>query len=215
MTPATALTNQIRAATSFIHCVKCSEEIYGAVPRLKGKGPNRSVCDSCFKANKAKTDSEGHRARRAKLRETKKPYVENKKCSRCKEEKHRSLFHKNANWKDGLSLYCVLCQKIKSHEQFLIHREKMRRRCAAYRAKKAGAEGSHTAADLEKMKKDQGGVCNTCKKPPEKWHADHIVALSKGGSDWIENIQMLCLSCNVKKSNKTNEEFLRQLEEEA
>jgi len=43
--------------------------------------------------------------------------------------------------------------------------------------------------------------CN--KKPPEvKLHIDHVFPSSKGGSSKFENLQFLCESCNLKKSNK-------------
>ena len=34
------------------------------------------------------------------------------------------------------------------------------------------------------------------------WHADHIVPHSRGGRTTVENGQLLCPSCNLKKSNK-------------
>ena len=50
--------------------------------------------------------------------------------------------------------------------------------------------------------KQQGGKCAICKKifPIELMHADHIKAWSKGGKTVIENCQMLCKKCNIKKS---------------
>ena len=44
-------------------------------------------------------------------------------------------------------------------------------------------------------------TCNLCGKKL-KLTIDHIVPVSKGGNNFIENIQPLCLSCNSKKSNK-------------
>ena len=52
-------------------------------------------------------------------------------------------------------------------------------------------------------------VCGEC-KPLTK---DHIIPLSKGGSNYITNIQPLCRNCNSKKNNKIihdNPELLKR-----
>ena len=48
------------------------------------------------------------------------------------------------------------------------------------------------------------GVCKLCGKQCEweAWEADHIVPWSKGGKTEVENGQVLCPSCNSKKSDK-------------
>lgn len=49
----------------------------------------------------------------------------------------------------------------------------------------------------------QQGRCAICGKPfkLEEMEGDHIVPWSKGGKTTLENLQMLCKTCNLKKSN--------------
>lgn len=44
-----------------------------------------------------------------------------------------------------------------------------------------------------------GGQCVKCDSN-EELHFDHVIPFSKGGSDTVENIQILCRTCNLKKS---------------
>ena len=50
----------------------------------------------------------------------------------------------------------------------------------------------------------QGGVCVKCNEyfQIEQMEADHIIPWCEGGKTTIENCQMLCRTCNRKKSNK-------------
>lgn len=46
-------------------------------------------------------------------------------------------------------------------------------------------------------------TCQACKST-EQLCVDHIMPISRGGQSDDENLQILCLSCNTKKSNKVN-----------
>lgn len=62
----------------------------------------------------------------------------------------------------------------------------------------------HSFGEWELLKKQYGYTCPCCKKsePNIKLTEDHIIPLCKGGSDLIENIQPLCLNCNIRKHTK-------------
>jgi len=64
--------------------------------------------------------------------------------------------------------------------------------------------GSHTFGEWEILKAQYDWTCPSCKKKESeiKLTEDHIVPLSKGGSDNIENIQPLCRHCNSLKHTK-------------
>ena len=57
---------------------------------------------------------------------------------------------------------------------------------------------------------EQGGDCNGCGThfAPQHLEIDHIISRNKGGTDHIENLQLLCGSCNRIKGNR-GMEYLR------
>ena len=60
---------------------------------------------------------------------------------------------------------------------------------------------------------EQGGDCNGCGIHFQKQHltVDHIIAQAKGGTDHIENLQLLCGHCNSVKGDRGQEYLLAKL----
>jgi 5-methylcytosine-specific restriction endonuclease McrA len=78
------------------------------------------------------------------------------------------------------------------------HPKKVLEHANRHRMRKAGALGSHTELEWEAICRKQKWRCGLClqKKPLT---VDHIVPVSRGGSDYAFNIQALCKSCNCRK----------------
>ncbi len=65
---------------------------------------------------------------------------------------------------------------------------------------------------------DGGRMCFYCDKPLPKpgsskgrnCHFDHLVPMSKGGTDCLSNLRACCKRCNTEKSNTEYEVFLKK-----
>ncbi len=128
-----------------------------------------------------------------------------KRCRHCSAiNDRRWLANKHPNWKGGITFNSNY-KKISSdewrnnnHEQSnFLSLERIRRR--------KNAEGSHTLEEWKNLKIKYNHMCLCCKKfePEIKLTEDHIIPLIVGGTDYIENIQPLCRSCNSRKFTKT------------
>lgn len=67
------------------------------------------------------------------------------------------------------------------------------------RMAKAKALGRHSGIEWDDLLFLSGYRCLRCNVSGEKLTKDHIIPLQCGGSDSIDNLQPLCLSCNVAK----------------
>lgn len=77
------------------------------------------------------------------------------------------------------------------------------------RSRKIGAEGCYGPEDVQRLLRSQNGLCNGCSCDiSEKYTVDHMNPLSRGGSNWPSNLQLLCKTCNSSKNNRTMEEWL-------
>ena len=91
--------------------------------------------------------------------------------------------------------------------------EKKRSHVRNRRARKREAEGFHTDADIREIWDRQSGLCNYCQSDLTEvgHHVDHIIAVTKGGSNWPSNLQCLCPDCNRRKWNLSEDEFFENL----
>ena len=92
---------------------------------------------------------------------------------------------KHWNWKGGIS-------KSKRYARYW---------SALYKFRKKGAGGHFTLGEWENLKIQYNWTCPSCqlKEPSILLTMDHIVPITRDGSNNIENIQPLCRICNSKK----------------
>jgi 5-methylcytosine-specific restriction endonuclease McrA len=67
-------------------------------------------------------------------------------------------------------------------------------------ARKHATDGKYTPADIAQLYEDQGGHCAYCGIGLcGEYHVDHMVPLTKGGSNWPDNLALACPTCNHSK----------------
>ena len=73
---------------------------------------------------------------------------------------------------------------------------------AAIEYQQAGSKREPISDDVKLLVWSRdGGACTRCGSK-ERLHFDHIIPVAKGGSNDAVNIQLLCQSCNLRKSDK-------------
>ena len=83
---------------------------------------------------------------------------------------------------------------------------------ARRRARAAESGGTYGAGDVLAQYDRQRGRCFWCKsRVGETYHVDHVIPISKGGSNGPENIVVSCRACNLKKAAQHPMDFAGRL----
>lgn len=149
----------------------------------------RQVYFNCYECGILSSDKPSHYARKKKHYCSMKCYKLNvKKLPFTKQNAYKGVR------KEGQTKQVYHRNYVKNHPDNISHLK------ARYYARRREAEGSHTLSEWNELKIKFNNKCALCKEE-KKLTKDHIVPISKGGSDYIVNIQPLCRNCNSKKHN--------------
>lgn len=141
----------------------------------------------------------------------------NNVCKPCQKEKARQS---ELNRKGTESYKAKAAAK--ARRMYAKHREKCNERSRSWRQRNPQAakkyrrirrqrlgSGTYTAAQWEQKVQAHGGNCYWCKEPAtDGLVVDHLIPLSRGGQNVIENVVPSCKPCNQSKHMATPEEFL-------
>ena len=135
-------------------------------------------------AKNAESQREYHREWYARDVETRR---EQQRARRDNPETLRKHNERNAKWREENPDYFKEWKEKNPEQAKRLSKASKHR----WRAKEAEAEGSHTSGDLERIYELQRGRCAYCRiKLGGKYQVDHIIPLSKGGTNWPNNLQL-------------------------
>ncbi len=90
-------------------------------------------------------------------------------------------------------------------------------RDANTKAKKHNVSSRLSHKDIIKLMENNPMACNYCncdlsdREDNGMWQIDHVVPMSSGGPNTLDNIVICCKVCNRKKNNQPVEKFRAQL----
>lgn len=107
--------------------------------------------------------------------------------------------HRRTYWDNREDVLKRMAEKANTPEG----REKSAAKNRRRRTILSGSEGHHSAEEFNDLCSSYGYKCLACEKTGIKLEADHVIPIFKGGSNNIDNIQPLCVTCNRSKGTKT------------
>lgn len=166
----------------------------------------RNQCRICDKLKKYDWDAGNPDKRRAQLRRS---YQKNKVTRDAVTKAYRDAnLEQHRAWDRAR----YLRNREKMRKQGRAHYQANKEKYAEYRDKRLamlrGVEGQYTRDDVWKLYDEQSGFCYYCDIPLfGSFHVDHKQPVSRGGTNRLTNLAITCATCNLRKQDKTEDEF--------
>lgn len=193
-------------------CSACKKEFNSNITNVSG------LCKSCRTTAWAEKNRDLTKARDKKRYEQNKEFC-NKRSKQYYQDNKEKMIAANNAWRlANLDIVSAASKRWRENHPDKVrvfqqnwsnnNPEKVKARTFRYRARKRDAEGSFTAADISNLLEYNNYACVYCGTDLSSgYHLDHIVPLTKGGSNRINNIQPLCGRCNHSKLAKLPWEY--------
>lgn len=140
-------------------------------------------------------------------------------CKECSKESDRKGYYKNPKKKyEKVLEYQRRTGRLSKYkpynpEYYSSEKSKMKKRARDLKRrvlkKNADLEYKITYSVIDEIKTKYDNKCAYCgKECSNEYHIDHKLPLSRGGGNNIDNLALSCPTCNLKKNNKTDVEFI-------
>lgn len=111
----------------------------------------------------------------------------------------REQYNKNARaWREREASHVQAYERDRYHNDPVVNTKKKERA----RRKRFG-----TVDPMAVFQRD-GNVCHYCQITTGKFHIDHMIPLSRGGTNTMDNLTVACQQCNLRKHTLTAAEFM-------
>lgn len=122
-------------------------------------------------------------------------------CKQC-----RRLLRQSSKYRTRTNQY--------NRERYLVHKEESRAKKSRRRQRLSSIllTPEEIRQSIEHRKVIKDNPCFYCGKHKKYMHDDHMLPVSRGGTDVAANIVRACADCNIRKGSKTATEFMRALE---
>ena len=116
----------------------------------------------------------------------------------------------DGGWKNRKAGYlCKKCYNLYASIRYYLRPETRKINNRNSVCKRNGIEGRYTIEEWKAKLEEYNYCCAYCgEELLDKITADHVIPITRGGTNYISNIVPACMHCNCSKHNKTAEEFM-------
>ena len=128
--------------------------------------------------------------------------AEYKRCYACHTSWHKSEFGSGAN-------LCKECANVRTKLRRALYPPAYKKaKTARQNANSRNALGAFTVAEWQSKLEEHNNQCTYCGEDlGDKATVDHDIPVSRGGTNYIDNVVPACMTCNLTKYTRTGEEY--------